>query len=142
MLSTTMISFVLSQFLGLYLCIVAAIMFRRVNDYRKMISSMDPHSGTLVLGGLIGLLLGMFFVGIHNVWVLHPIVFVTIFCWLFLVLSVMYLSFPVRMVLMTRKLFLGSGYYVLISVMIIFGLLFLSRGVYLYVTNNHSFLFT
>ncbi len=102
---------------------------------------MEPERGTIVLAGLIGLLLGLFFVGVHNVWVLNPILFVTLLCWLVLIFSILLLSTPERMVGMIKRIFAGSGYYVLIMVMALSGFLLLIRGVYLYATHRHEFFF-
>ena len=141
MLGSPMTSFVLSQFFGLYLLIVAIIMISRVHAYRRMAQKMDPESGTLVLVGLIGLLLGLFFVGIHNVWIFNPILIVTLLCWLTLMCSILLLSTPERMVDMIKRVFRGSGYYVLITVMALLGFVLLIRGVYLYATHQHAFFF-
>src|SRR3990167_3102687 len=141
MLHTYLISFILSQFFGLYLLIVAVIMFTRVSQYRQLLQNMKPDSGTILLGGLVGLMIGLMLVGIHNVWMLKPIVFITLLCWLVLVFSVLWLISPERMVIWTKKLFLRRGYYVLASLMLILGLVLLSRGLFQYATHHQSFLF-
>lgn len=135
------ISFILSQFFGLYMLIIAFLMFYRVNEYRQMVQMMNPHSGTLLLAGLIGLMLGMILVGLQNVWVFQPKVFVTMICWLVLILSIMILFMPVRVVLMIRKIFSGSGYYALLVLLMITGSLLLARGVYVYVMHRDVFAF-
>jgi len=140
-LGTHLISFILSQFFGIYMLIVALIMLIRVRHYRELVLKMKPDSGTILLGGLIGLMLGLFFVGIHNVWIFEPTAFLTLLCWLVLILSVLWLASPERMVVWTRKLCSGSGYYVLSSLMIITGLLLLGRGLYLYATHHMNFFF-
>ena len=92
MLGTDLISFILSQFFGLYLLILSLILFAREGKYRQLIQTLDPKSGTLVLAGLIGLMLGLFFVGLHNVWVIKPVITITLFCWLVLLLGKAYQS--------------------------------------------------
>ena len=141
MVGTHLISFILSQFFGLYLLIVSVIMFTRIRQYRQLVQSMSPNSGTNLLGGLIGLLMGLFFVGIHNVWVLQPVVLITLTCWFVLVFSTFWLATPERMVGWTKKVCLGSGYYTVASVMLILGLMFLIRGLYQYATHHQSFFF-
>ena len=141
MLGTPLTSFVLSQFFGLYLLIVGIIMLSRVNAYRRMAQKMKPQSGTIVLAGLIGLFFGMIFIGIHNIWNVTPMVVVTLICWLVFIVSLLFLATPERMVALIRKLFLSSGYYVLIAVIVILGTTFLVRGVYLYATHHQTFLF-
>lgn len=136
-----LISFILSQFFGVYLLIVAVIMFTRVRQYRQLVQTMNPNSGTILLGGLLGLMVGLFLVGIHNIWVFEPIVFITLSCWFILVFFTMWLASPERMVGWTRKLCSGSGYYILASSMLIIGLIYLSRGLYQYALQRQSFFF-
>ncbi len=141
MLDTRLVGFILSQFFGLYLSIVAIIMLYRVREFRQVVQGMKPQSGTILLGGLLGLMLGLFFVGIHNVWVFGPTVIITAIGWLITVISVLFLSSPERMVLWMGKLFAGSSYYVFVSMMLGFGLMLLVRGIYLYATHQHNFFF-
>lgn len=135
------VSFILSQFFGLYILVVALLMFIRAHQYRQLAQKMKPDNGMILLGGLIGLMLGLFLVGIHNYWVLEPKVFITLMCWIVLVLSVLWLASPERMVVLTKKISSGSGYHVISSLMVIAGLWFLGRGIYLYATHQNSFLF-
>ena len=141
MFETKLISFILSQFIGLYVFIVAVSMFIRAREYRQLVNKMNPDSGTILLAGLMGLLLGLFLVGIHNVWVFKPIVFITLFCWLVLLVSMMCLVAPEKLVSMIKKRCAGSNYYVFASVMLFIGLLFFGRGVYQYATHAQDFLF-
>ncbi len=141
MMVTPIISFVMSQFLGLYMLVIAVVMLSRASAYRQLVQKMDPQSGTIVLGGMIGLLLGMGMVGLHNVWVLGPVVLLTVISWLVLILSVLWLSSPERMVMYTRQLFSGSGFYAVTIFMAVLGGFMLARGVYLYATHQHNFLF-
>ena len=135
-----MVSFIMSQFFGLYMVIIAIIMLGRAKAYRQLVQKMDPQSGTVLLAGLIGLFLGMCFVGLHNVWVWAPIIYITLLSWMILILSLLWLVSPERMVLHTRKLFLSSGYYIVISAMLVSGLVLLFRGIYMYVTHKDAFL--
>ncbi len=141
MFETKLISFILSQFIGLYAFIVAVIMFIRAREYRQLVNKMNPDSGTILLAGLMGVLLGLLLVGIHNVWVFKPIVFITLVCWLVLLVSIMCLVAPEKLVSMLKKLCAGSNYYVFASVMLFLGLLFFGRGVYQYATHVQDFLF-
>ena len=141
MFESKLLSFILSQFIGLYVFIVAVIMFIRARQYRQLVNKMKPDSGVMLLGGLIGLMLGLFLVGIHNVWVFRPIVCITLVCWLVLLLSILSLVSPELLVSITKKLCAGANYYVLSSIILFLGLLFLGRGLYQYATQFHSFLF-
>ena len=141
MLGAQLISFILSQFFGLYLLIIGVIMFVRVRQYRQLLDTSDPNSPVILLGGLIGLLLGLFFVGIHNVWVLKPTLFITLMCWFLLCQSILWLASPDRMLSWTRYACSGSGYYFSALFMVIIGLSYLGRGVYVFATHHHRFFF-
>lgn len=136
------LSFVMSQFFALYTLIIAIIMFSRVPQCRQLVLKMDPQSGTIVLAGMIGLAVGMLGVGLHNVWTFKPILLVTILSWLILVLSILWLSIPERMVVITKKLFLSSGLYVWLLVIALLGIYVLARGVYIFATQHDSFIFS
>lgn len=141
MLRANVISFILSQFLGLYSVIVAVIMFIRVRQYRELVQKMKPESGTLLLGGLFGLMVGLFLVGIHNIWVFKPIVYITVVCWAILLFSVLSLVSPDLLMVLMKKACSGSNYYVLASFLLMLGLIFLMTGLYLYAIHENSFLF-
>lgn len=141
MLGTHLISFILSQFFGMYLMIFGLLMLLRAAQYRRLINSLNPQSGTLLLGGLIGLMLGLFFVGIHNVWELKPTLFITLMCWFVLIWSILWLKSPEKMVLITQRMITRSRYYVISAVTLMLGLFFLSRGLYMYATQHQNFWF-
>jgi hypothetical protein len=141
MLKVHLLSFILSQFFGVYWLILAVVMFYRAPYYRRMVKKMNPESGTILLGGLLGLMFGLFFVGIHNLWAFQPTVLVTLVCWFILIFSLLWLSTPERMVRWTQKMCTGKGYYVLSTFILLLSLFFLGRGVYMYAMQHQAFLF-
>ncbi len=133
MLSQGVITFVLTQLFGVYIIVMSIVLFIRAQSYRKLVQNMNPESGTIVLAGAFGLLLGIFFVGIHNLWVLEGYVLITMLCWLILIFSLLLLFVPELMVIWLRKLVLSRAYYFLIAFMIIFGFACVGKGMYMYV---------
>ncbi len=133
------ITFALSQYIGLFMLIMAVIMSSRVVVYRKMIQQADPHSGTILLGACIGLLIGIYLVSINNIWILKPGLLVTLICWLVVICSILWLSIPERMLKLTTKTLMGSGYYIVVFLLGGWGIIFLTKGVYIYVTHRNDF---
>lgn len=135
----SLIAFQLSQFYGLYMVILAFVMFNRVHIYRQLIKNLNPESGTILLGALVGIAFGLILVGVNNVWTLTPVILVTILSWIILVGSVLWLSMPEYMVALHKRVFLGKGYYIFTAIIGISGLVFLARGVYIYATQHSDF---
>lgn len=135
----SVIAFKLSQFFGLYMVILAFVMFNRVHMYRRLIEKMDPESGTILLGALVGLVFGLFFVGINNDWRLTPGITVTLIEWTVLIVSLLWLAMPEQMIVVYKKLFLGKGYYIFTISMGLSGLIMLARGVYIFATHHREF---
>ena len=133
MIGTVFSALVLAQLLGLCSLIMAIVLYSRVAFYRRLIQRLDPESGTIVLSAFIGLLLGLFFVGMHNVWVWGPGVGLTLICWGILMASLLWLFAPVRMTLATQALFRGRRYYLVVTLMALFGVICLSRSASLYI---------
>lgn len=121
---------VLEQIFGLYLFITAVILLSRVEFYRKVAKNMKPDSGAVCLSSSLGLLLGLFLVIIHNIWTFEPRIVVTILCWIVLIRAILWLSFPERMVALTKKTTAGSGYYVLVFIIAVIGVYLMRKGLY------------
>lgn len=136
MFSSILVSFVLSQFFGLYLLVFAFLLYSRVSYFRQLIQKTEAYSGVIILSALIGLFIGMFLVGIHNVWDKMPAVFITLFCWFILVASLLWLLMPERMLIWTQKTVEGTRYYVMIGIMAFTGSLFIAKSIYSYVTQT------
>lgn len=139
MISGSIVSFVLSQILGLYLIIKAFLMFSRAKIYRIKILQAAPDSSIIVLAATIGMMIGIVLVGLHNRFELKPDIFITLLCWLVLILSLLWLSTPERMLMWTKKLYAGKGYYYLNAAMFFAGLMLLFRGIYHFATGTISF---
>jgi len=125
-------SFMISQIFGLYMIIIAIVMFSRVNHFRTMISKIQADDIALYISASFGLLLGIFLVDMHNLWVFKPRVLVTLLCWVILVKSIFWLAFPERMTKMSKKVIAGSGYYFSVLILLVWGIFLLARGSFLH----------
>lgn len=132
MINSMLHSFILAQIFGLYFIIIAVIMMSRVAFYRKFIQNLQSDSAVVIVSGTMGLLLGLFLIDIHNIWVMKPRVFVTIVCWLIFIKSLLLLAMPEELLAWSRKVSAGMGYYFIVIFMAIFGIILLARSFPLY----------
>lgn len=132
MLGSLFHSFILAQALGLFLLIMAIIMLSRAQYYKNLIQNLVLDNGVIFVGASFLLLLGLFFVIVHNIWVAEPRVIVTIISWLILIEAVLWLAIPEYMLELCKKIYAGPGYYIIAVIMTIIGLLVLTKGFYLF----------
>lgn len=130
MFSAYLHSYIISQILGLYLVIMAIILLARAKFYRNLIMNLDKNYVSVMVGSAFGLVIGLIIVALHNLWVSNIHILVTIIGWLILIKSITWLSVPERMVLWSKRISAGSGYYVMIAFMGIIGVLLLAKGYY------------
>lgn len=121
-----------AQVMGLYLVIMGIIMLSRASYYREMIRHLKVGSSTIVLASVAGLIMGISLVLVHNLWTWQPEVLVTLVAWGILIKSICWLSFPEYMVNMTQKMYSGWGYYTVIAVAGIVGMVLMTHGFYLF----------
>jgi len=127
-------TFVLSQVFGLYLLIMALVLFDRADYYRSLIQEIKAPGISFMLNASLGLLIGLFLIIIHTEWVFAPRVVITILCWLFTIKCVAWLIAPVRMLDLTKRICLGKSYYVVIGLMGFLAIQMTARAFYLYIT--------
>ena len=123
-------TFVLSQVFGLFFILSAVILLCRAPFYRNLISKLDIQNGAVIYPSFFGLLLGIFLVVIHNIWIMNPIGLVTVICWLILIKSILWLAFPEKMHACSTKMVASAGFYVWIIISLIIGLYLLSLRYY------------
>lgn len=119
--------------LGLYLMILVLILLFRAHYYRALIAEMKEPGVSGMLSGALSLLVGVFLVLTHHVWVFEPLVFVTFVCWAFLINAILWLAVPVVMMKALKRVASGYGYYVVLFVMFAVSSQILSRVVYFYI---------
>jgi hypothetical protein len=117
----------------MYLVIMAIILASRSKYYKNLLTNLNPNGSGVLLSGSMGLLLGLFLVTIHNFWENHFVVdLLSIFIWFILIKSILILSFPEKIISLSQKLYSGSGYYIMVIIMAIVGVILMTNGYYLY----------
>tara|TARA_Y100000588_G_C14114328_1_gene864414 strand:- start:96 stop:533 length:438 start_codon:yes stop_codon:yes gene_type:complete len=130
-------SVLFAQVIGTYLIILSIIMLAKTRHYRDAILRVDPYSPSIFFAGAAALLLGCFMIVVHNVWVLQPRVVVTVLGWIVFVKSILWLSFPVFMCALRKKIVLSPMYYILVFVLFVVGVFLFTRGFYLHIPEEH-----
>ncbi|MBA2656197.1 MAG: hypothetical protein H0U70_04345 [Tatlockia sp.] len=129
-------SLFLAQALGLYLLIVAIVMLSRAGYYRNMLANIKIGSPAIVIGAIVGLIVSIPLVLLHNIWVWESEVLITLVAWFLLIKSVLWLSLPEFMIKLTRRMYSGWGYYVAIAFVGIIAILLITHGFYLFHTDH------
>ena len=132
MFDSPLYSFLLAQIFGLYLVIQAVILLSRASYYRALMASIKDPGFAIFAVSSIRLILGIVLVLIHNRWVIGPVVYVTMMCWLVLIKSVLWLASPERMLALSKKICAGNMYYPTILCMAVAGALFMVRGFFVF----------
>ena len=132
-------SFVIAQILGLYMVLMAIVLLSRSQYYRALFLKTKEPGLDVFLHSSIGLLIGILLVAFHNVWEMKLDVIVTIFCWLLMIRSLMWLAIPEHMLQMMKAMCKGAGYYLLIIILGISGFVMMTIGFYLFM-NHHGLL--
>lgn len=136
MINQTYYSFLLSQVLGAFLFIVAIIIMSRMYYYRKIILNLQPQDPIIPVSALMGLLLGVALVVTHNVWTFKHLTVITILSWFILIKSLLWLALPEKMLALAKRMTAGTGYYWLIVGLLIAGVVFLGKGMELFILHR------
>ena len=111
---------------------MAIILATRADYYRTMINSVNPHGFGVALSGFLGLLLGLFLVTIHSSWGGFAVDVMSLLFWFVLIKSILVLSFPEKVIAYSQKLYNGNGYYVMVIISAVLGIILMTNGYYLY----------
>jgi hypothetical protein len=126
----SMHTFLLGQIIGLYMVIMAIIMVARTAYYREVLEDIRSDNIEAFFSASLWLFLGIILVTIHNIWVMSPVVIVTLVSWLILINAILWLAIPEFMLRITKQLYDGPGYYVMAFLSAIFGIILMSQGFY------------
>lgn len=85
-----------AKFFGIFLIIMALPQVFMVTEFRERINAMLSNPAHMMIAGVVSLMMGIFLVLLHNVWVMDWTVLVTFFCWLTLFKGIMIIYFPSR----------------------------------------------
>lgn len=141
MQASAVYSFVLSQVFGLFLFIVGIALLSQSNHYRKVFDALKIDNPCIMLSTLLNLLIGLVLVYTHNVWVLKPIVYVTILSWTVFVNALLWLFLPKKMFRLSQVMMRGSGYYWFSLIALLIGLSILARGFWVLLFGGGDFIF-
>lgn len=126
-------SLVLSQIFGLHMLIYALLMLSRPHLYRKPFMSIKSDSAVIQVAASMALFIGIILVVTHNIWVWKPRLLVTVLCWCFFLNALSWLAIPEKMLAFTHKLYSGIGYYIIIGILITFGLFLFLAGIHVFI---------
>ncbi len=130
----TIFTFGLAHFFGLFIFILAVVLFSRKDYYCKIILNLKDDNPIIMLTATIGLLLGIILIGVHGGVFLQYRVLITILCWFVFINSLLWLMMPEKMLKLTKKMFKGRGFYIFISILLILGFLLVFRGSLIFIT--------
>lgn len=118
----------LAQAIGLYLLFIGIIMVARASYYQQVLTHLKAGSSSIVLAGSFGLILGIFLVLVHNIWIAESEVLITLIAWLVLIKSLLWLSFPEAMVVYSQRMYSGWRYYLLAFIAAAIGVTLMAHG--------------
>lgn len=136
MLNQHYYSFLLSQILGSFLFIVAIIIMGRMFYYRKIILQIQPQDPIIPVVAGLSLFLGIILVVTHNNWAWDRSTGVTILCWIIFIKGLVWLALPEKMLALTKRICSGRGYYWWIVMTLLIGVVFLGKGMQLFILNR------
>ncbi len=125
-------TFAISQVFGMYLVLMAIILACRAKHYKKVIQNINPNGSGIIISGSMGLLIGLFLITIHNFWGEIIVDILSLFSWLIVIISLLLLSFPERVVTCVQKIGIGAGYFAIVVICAILGMILMTCGYYLY----------
>jgi hypothetical protein len=88
------LTYFLAKFFGLYLILAALPLLFSYNDFKERYDEFLNNRGLVMLTAIMVMMLGIFLVLIHNVWVGAWPVIITLICWLTLLEGLAMLYFP------------------------------------------------
>lgn len=127
--------FLLSQVFGVFMFIMAVIVMSRLEFYRRLILQLKADNPVIILAAIGGLLLGIFLVLTHNIWVFKMVVWITVFSWTIFLTSIAWLMKTEYMLHLSKRICAGVGYYWLVVFFLVLGIALVARGIQIYVTH-------
>ena len=104
------ISVFLAQVIGTYLFLVSLAMLAHQHRFKKITTDLLGNPPLLTFTGLIGIILGLLIVCVHNAWVSDWPLLITLIGWIVLLQGISRLLFPGTYSKMVKELLNDTGY--------------------------------
>lgn len=109
-------SLIFGKVIGIYLIIVAISMLARQGSWMKIVKQVRKNESFPRLIALFELLVGLFIVVAHNMWVASWEVAITIVGWLMLIEGAAYLLLPHSVIEKKIQFFNKPGWYTIVGI--------------------------
>ena len=123
-------SIIYAKVLGLYLTILGVCMLVSCKSIKQRIGAIKANSEATLIIGFFELLIGLFIVVTHNIWVSGWQVIITIFGWMMVVEAITAIINPAGLVSCYKKCTEGKGFCIMSAVALFFGLLLIVAAFY------------
>lgn len=91
------VSIFLAKYFGIYLFLVSTTVLFEPLQYKSMVKNFKENDGLVALGAILSLMLGLFLVLIHSIFVYDWRIIITILCWLIFIKGWLLFAFPKKM---------------------------------------------
>jgi len=120
----------LAMILGWYFVITGFLLLFRQNVLKLAMKDILAHRGTLFVIAFLNMLLGLILVLSHNIWSMGWPAFISVLCWLILVMGIFRLFFPEHAIKWGECWMKKSGYMTTSGIINLVLGLYLIYGIY------------
>lgn len=113
------VSIFLAKTLGLYVLIMAIMMFAKEKKVKVIVKEICSDPAMLFLSGCITLMVGILLVNVHNIWFSDWRILITLLAWITFIKGIMRTLFPHIAVRMINKIMKNKSTYQAIGVIAI-----------------------
>lgn len=123
----------LAELFGLFLFIIALVLFTRRDYYQNVFNNTKSNNPIIMLTAIIGLLAGMILIGVHGGFEFKYRAAISVICWLIFINALLWLMIPEKMLNLIKKTFNGKCFYGIVIFIGISGLWLIIRGSELFI---------
>jgi hypothetical protein len=124
-------SYALANYIGLFLLIMGVVFFTKADDYTRILRSVKWTDFSMLITGCVSLLLGIFLIQHHNLWVMRPRVILTFLAWLIFLKALIAILYPQQMINLYFKIITRKKIIIFSVINVILGLVFIIDGAHL-----------
>lgn len=110
------VSIFLAKTLGLYILIMAIMMFAKEKKVKVIVKEICNNPALLFLSGCTTLIIGVLLIIVHNIWIFDWRVIITVVAWLTFIKGIIRTLFPHVSVRIMNKIMKKKSYYQGVSV--------------------------